>query len=149
MYQHTEILHTFMPSFVHLGTFIVISLMGNIHVSLGYTKTLSPEISTVLHWLAPDVHIFDTDPSLLPTHWHPCINTIMYQYTVILTTQHNIPTHHYLGIHNIIYQHTVILVYNIVIYQHIFSLAYTTSYTNTLSSLNTQHHVPINCHSGI
>ena len=41
------------------------SLRGNVHVYLGCTKTRSPEFGTVLHWRPPDVHILDTDPSLL------------------------------------------------------------------------------------
>ena len=53
------------------------SLRGNVHVYLGCTKTRSPEFGTVLHWRPPDVHILDTDPSLLqtqlmPSKWKRC-----------------------------------------------------------------------------
>ena len=41
------------------------SLTGNVHVWLGCTKARSPGIGTDLHWRPPDVHIFDTDPSLV------------------------------------------------------------------------------------
>ena len=47
---------------MHLGTFIAMSLRGNVHVCLGCTLW-SPEIGTVLHRQPPDVHTFDTDPS--------------------------------------------------------------------------------------
>ena len=53
--------------FVHLGAFIVMSLTGNVHLWLECTKTRSPRIDTVLHWRAPNIHSFDTDPSLLVT----------------------------------------------------------------------------------
>ena len=33
----------------------------------GCTKMRNPGIGTVLHWRPPDVHIFDTDSSLVPT----------------------------------------------------------------------------------
>ena len=55
----------FISYFVYLGTFIVISLRGNIHVSLRCTKIWSPGIGTVSHWQPPSVHIFDTTKSLL------------------------------------------------------------------------------------
>ena len=41
-------LQTFILYFVHLETFIAMSLSGNIHVWLGCTKTRSPGIGTVL-----------------------------------------------------------------------------------------------------
>ena len=65
--RNVNILHAFIPYFVHLGTFIVILLTGNIHVKLGCTKMRNSGIVTVLHWWAPDVHIFNTNPSLLGT----------------------------------------------------------------------------------
>ena len=43
----------------------MMSCIGNVQVCLGCTKTRSPRIGTVLHWQPPDVHIFDTDPSLI------------------------------------------------------------------------------------
>ena len=46
-------LHTFIPYFVHLGTFIVMLLRGNVHVWLGCTK-----IGMVLYWRPLDVHFF-------------------------------------------------------------------------------------------
>ena len=38
----------------------------------GGTKAWSPGIGMVLHWQSPDVHIFNTDPSIFKTH--DCIN---------------------------------------------------------------------------
>ena len=62
------ILHAFIPYFVHLGPFIVMSLTGNVHVFFfRCTKAQSPEIGTVLHWRPPDVHIFHTHLSLILT----------------------------------------------------------------------------------
>ena len=52
---------------MHFGTFIEMSLRGNVQVWLGCTKTRSPGIGMVLHWGRPDVHIFYTDPSLRST----------------------------------------------------------------------------------
>ena len=49
---------------MYLGTFIAMSYRGNVHVWLGCTQMWSPEVSTVLHWQPPDVHIFGSDPSL-------------------------------------------------------------------------------------
>ena len=49
----------------------MILLTGNIRISLGCTKTRSPRIGTVLHWRALNVHIFDTDPSLVNVHKCP------------------------------------------------------------------------------
>ena len=69
-------LYRFLSYFVYLGTLIAMLLRGNVHVWLGYTKTRSPGIGTVLHWRPPDVHIFDTDPSLVSTGCHP-VDTII------------------------------------------------------------------------
>ena len=54
--------------FEHFWTFIAISLRRNVHVCLGFTKTQSPGIGTVLHWQPPDVHIFHTDQSILKSN---------------------------------------------------------------------------------
>ena len=48
---------------MYLGTYIAMSLRGNVHVWMGCTKTRSTEISMVLHWQPPNVHIFGTDRS--------------------------------------------------------------------------------------
>ena len=40
--RNLKILHAFIPYFVHLGTFTMITLTGNVHVLLGCTKTQSP-----------------------------------------------------------------------------------------------------------
>ena len=46
------------------GTFIVMTLRGNLNAWLGCTKTQSSEIGTVLHKRPPNVHIFDTNSNL-------------------------------------------------------------------------------------
>ena len=62
---NSKTLHTFIPYFLHLWTFIAISLTGYVDIWLGCTKTWSHAITIVLHWRLPDLHIFDTDPFLL------------------------------------------------------------------------------------
>ena len=67
--QKYEKVYALIPYFVHLGTFIVMSLRRNVYVWLGCTKTQSSKIGVVLHWQPPDVHIFHTDPSLEITNF--------------------------------------------------------------------------------
>ena len=61
--KYEEIIN-FCLIFVHLGTFIAMLSRGDVHVWLGYTKTQSLGIGTVLHWRPPNVLIFHTDLSL-------------------------------------------------------------------------------------
>ena len=58
---------------MHLGTFVVIFLRGNVNVFFGRTKTWIPRIVIFLNLQLQDVHrIFDTDPSVLKglPLWH-------------------------------------------------------------------------------
>ena len=66
--QKYEDIFRFYPVFCGFRDFYCDAIMRNIHVSLGYTKTWSPEICTVLHWRPLDIHIFHTHPSLYKTN---------------------------------------------------------------------------------
>ena len=59
---------TFISYFVFLMDFYCDVVKRNVHVWLGCTKMRNAGIDTVLHWRLPDVHIFDTDPSLICKH---------------------------------------------------------------------------------
>ena len=57
---------------MHLGTLVLMSLRGNVHVWLGCTKMQGPGIGMVLNRQPPYVHIFGTDPSLVLSHAKSC-----------------------------------------------------------------------------
>ena len=75
--QKSEDITHFYPIFCALEDFYCNVVKRNVHVWLGCTKIRNPEISTVLHWRPPDIHIFHTDPSLI------CIVSYYVIYTCI------------------------------------------------------------------
>ena len=88
--KKSEEIISFYLIFVHLGTFIVMWLGGNVHVWLGCTKRRSPGIGTALHWQPLNVHIFGIDPYLPATvymAWHDV--QILLKFTCYYPNQYN------------------------------------------------------------